>query len=69
MAIEILQISGQSSAMGYINGKFLGFEFCEGSLNYDNLRIKQKYGLFDGKGHSTKDIVTTKARKLRKKFY
>ena len=55
--------------MGYINGKFLGFEFYEGSLNYDNLRIKQKYGLFDGKGHSTKDIVTTKARKLRKKFY
>ena len=69
VAIEILQISGQSSAMGYINGKFLGFEFYEGSLNYDNLRIKQKYGLFDGKGHSTKDIVTTKARKLRKKFY
>ena len=69
VAIEILQISGQSSAMGYINGKFLGFEFYEGSLNYDNLRIKQKHGLFDSKGHSTKDIVTAKARKLRKKFY
>ena len=69
VAIEISQISGQTAAMGYINGKFLGFEFYEGSVNYDNLRIEQKYGLFDSKGHSTKDIVTTKARKLRKKFY
>ena len=69
VAIEISQISGQTAAMGYINGKFLGFEFYEGSVNYDNLRIEQKYGLFDSKGHSTKDIVTTEARRLRKKFY
>ena len=69
VAMEILEIHGHFAAMSYITDKFTGFEFYEGSLNYDNARIRQKQGLLDAKGHSTKEIVTEKARRLRKKFY
>ena len=69
VALEILMTSGLTTAMSYVKRKFSGFEFHEGSLNFDYHRILQANGSIDSGGHGTKELITSKARKTRKIFY